>query len=102
MDHEEWEAKYSKLIARAWMDDEFKGRFLANPAAVLVEEGLEVPPYVRDVRVVVGSDSTLDLILPAKPSGELSEEDLESIAGAGPYTWCHWCKVDEEIIVEEP
>jgi Nitrile hydratase, alpha chain len=97
MDHDEWEAKYSKLVAKAWMDEDFKKRFLANPAAVLEEEGLEVPTYVRQVNVVEGTDHTLDLIFPAKPTGELSEEDLESFAASAPYTWCHWCKIDEEV-----
>jgi len=94
MDHDEWEAKYSKeIVVKAWTDEAFKQRFLADPAAVLKEEGLEVPPYVQQVRVVEGNDSTLDLVLPAEPKEELSEEDLESFANAGPYTWCHWCKV---------
>jgi hypothetical protein len=100
VDHDEWEAKYSKLVAKAWTDEAFKERFLANPAAVLKEEGLEVPPYVQQVKVVEGNDSTLDLILPAKPSEELSEEDLQSFAAAAPYTWCHWCKIEEGEVEE--
>jgi hypothetical protein len=95
MDHDEFESGYSKLIAKAWADEAFKKRFLANPAAVLKEEGLEVPSGVQEVKVVEGTDRLLYLVLPPKPSEELSEEDLRTLAAAGPYTWCHWCKVEE-------
>lgn len=93
MEHDEWETKYSRLIAKAWTNEAFKRRFLANPAAVLKEEGLEVP-YSVEVKVVEGTDSLLYLVLPPKPSEELSEEDLQAFSAAPPYTWCHWCMVE--------
>jgi hypothetical protein len=91
MEHSEWEKKWNQLVVKAWMDEDFKKRLLANPAAVLKQEGLEVPPGVQ-VKVVQGTDTQLTLLLPASPSEELSEEELKAAAGAGPYTWCHWCK----------
>ena len=94
MEHSEWEQKYSKLIAKAWMDERFKKRFLENPAAVLKEEGLEAP-YGVEVKVVESTDKVLYLVLPHNPIGELSEQELARYVAASPaYTWCHWCKVD--------
>jgi hypothetical protein len=94
VEHSEWEQKYSKLIAKAWMDERFKKRFLENPAAVLKEEGLEAP-YGVEVKVVESTDKVLYLVLPHNPIGELSEQELARYVAASPaYTWCHWCKVD--------
>jgi hypothetical protein len=96
MQHSEWEQKYSMLIAKAWTDEAFKKRFLANPAAVMKERGLEVP-YGVEVKIVESTPNLLYLVLPPKPTEELSEEDLLAIVAqaAPPYTWCHQCKVDE-------
>ncbi len=33
----------SSIVNRAWSDDAFKARFLADPLAVLKAEGIEVP-----------------------------------------------------------
>ncbi len=32
---------YAKIIAQAWVDEEFKARLLADPATVLKEHGIE-------------------------------------------------------------
>jgi hypothetical protein len=83
----EWGKGWGKLIARAWADEGLKKRLLADPAQVLKENGLEVPPGVQ-VKVVEDTESLIHLTLPAKPtSGELSEEELSSAAGG----YCHHC-----------
>jgi hypothetical protein len=99
MDHDEWEAKYSQLIAKAWTDEAFKKRFLEDPATVLKEYGMEMPSDMK-VKVVEGTDEEVYLILPPRPSGELSEEDLRDLTAAPAYTWCHQCKIEEEEIIE--
>ncbi len=40
----------SKLIARAWLDENFKAQFIANPRRILEEAGIDVPEGV-DVRI---------------------------------------------------
>ena len=77
---------YGKLIAKAWSDQAFKRRLLSDPAAVLKDEGFDVPAGVT-VRVFENTDKVVNLILPPPPKeGELSDEDLERVAGGGKYT----------------
>ena len=72
--------QYGQVVARAWADDEFKQRLLANPAAVLQAEGIAVPQGV-ELRAVENTDKVLYLALPPKPSAELSDEQLDQLAG---------------------
>ena len=40
---DEWESVISRLIARAWIDGEFKQQLLADPTPILHAEGLMFP-----------------------------------------------------------
>jgi hypothetical protein len=72
---------WAQVVARAWSDEAFKARLLADPAAVLKEAGMEVPEGVQ-FKVVETSARVVPLILPASPeSGELSEEQLAAVSG---------------------
>ena len=75
-----FQKQWNQIVAKAWADDKFKQQLLANPAAVLRENGVTVPADVI-VKMSENSDKVLNLTLPAKPKEELSEADLESIAG---------------------
>jgi hypothetical protein len=77
---QEYAKRYGQLVARAWSDEAFKARLLADPAAVLAEEGIPVLPGV-EVRAVENTDRVLYLTLPPKPSEELSDEQLDAVAG---------------------
>jgi hypothetical protein len=68
MNQEEQTKKMQKIIAKAWMDDEFKQRLLSEPTEVLQEEGLETPPGV-EIRMLENTDNLLYMVLPAKPDG---------------------------------
>jgi hypothetical protein len=74
----------ARLIERASTDPAFRERLLTDPKAAIGEElGTPVPEHV-DVRVVEETGTTLYLVLPPAASGrELSEAELETIAGAG-------------------
>jgi hypothetical protein len=76
----EYAKQYGQLVARAWGDQAFKRRLLADPAAVLAEQGIPVPPGV-EVRAVENTDRVLYLTLPPGPSDELSDEQLDAVAG---------------------
>ena len=76
MDAKQW----SQIVAKAWADPKFKQRLLASPAAVLKENGVDVPTGVA-VKVVENSENLVHLTLPARPTGELSEKELEQVAG---------------------
>ena len=71
--------RYGQVVARAWRDEAFKQRLLADPAGVLREHGIAVPAG-QQVRVVEDTDQQVHLPLPAKP-GNLSDEQLDQVAG---------------------
>jgi hypothetical protein len=71
---------WSQIVARAWQEESFKKRLLAEPLAVLKECGVEVPPGIQ-LRLVEDTNEILHLTLPAKPPGELSDADLAAVAG---------------------
>lgn len=69
---------WSKVVAKTWLDEHFKKRFLADPKTVLKEHGIEVPAEVN-VKVVENSGKTVYFLLPERPSS-LSVDDLNLIA----------------------
>jgi hypothetical protein len=73
--------KIGQVVAKAWTDEAFKQRLLAEPAAVLQEQGVAVPAGT-EVRVVEDTERLRHLVLPSRPAeGELSEEQLAQAAG---------------------
>ena len=73
-----------KIIAKAWRDPAFKAELIANPAAALKAEGIDVPAGMT-VAVVENTDKQFHLVLPPVPSGELSDEALDGVSGGGRY-----------------
>jgi hypothetical protein len=81
MKAEQQKVWWGQIVDRAWRDEAFRRRLLADPAAVLGEHGLEVQPGVQ-VRVVEDTDRVVHLTRPRRPAspGEVSEEELASVA----------------------
>jgi hypothetical protein len=77
--------RYGQLVARAWGDEAFKARLLAEPATALAEYGVELPPGL-EVRVHADTATLVHLALPPAPPEELSDEQLDAVAGAGGTT----------------
>ena len=73
-------AAHGKIIARAWRDPAFKAKLLADPHATLREAGFQLREGMT-VKVVENTDSHVHLVLPPKPSGELSDAELDNVAG---------------------
>jgi hypothetical protein len=74
------------ILSRAAADGEFRARLIADPkAAIAAEAGTTVP---EGFNVVVHEDSatTAHLVLP--PSPELTDAELELVAGA--HHDVHW------------
>lgn len=74
--------QYAKIIAQAWVDEEFKQRLLDDPATVLKENGIEIPEGMT-VRCVQCKENEILVPIPPRPGGseELSDEVLEHVAG---------------------
>jgi hypothetical protein len=103
MQREEFVSNYAKLLTHAWSDESFADQLQANPQQVLSENGLSVPAdanvqIIRDtqgegdldeqVRLWEQGESSgqYKLYVPRTPQveeGELSEAELEGVAGAG-------------------
>ena len=73
-------AAYGKMVAKAWRDPAFKAKLLADPHAALKDAGIPVPAGVT-VKVVENTDTHVHLVLPPKPTTELSDEALDRVAG---------------------
>ena len=92
-DPQEQQKRVGRIIAKAWSDESFKKRLLTDPAPLLKAEGVELPAGMQ-VRVVENTSTVFHLVLPPRPaSGELSDEDLEKVAGgkcSGPNGRMSW------------
>lgn len=75
-----WQKQWGMIVAKAWSDDELRQRLIDDPAGVLREHGIEVP-YDIELKVMEDTAEVRHLVLPASPSGELSDEDLTCSVG---------------------
>lgn len=85
--------KYAELVAKAWSDEAFKTRLKADPAAVLRSMGMQVPEGMQ-VEVLESTPQKTFVVIPPKPTDELSDDDLEKVAGGvcGKFdTFCGCC-----------
>jgi len=69
-----------RIIAKAWADEAFKAQLLAAPAAIAAAEGIAIPAGVKIV-VHENKPGELHVVLPAKPSANLSDAELEGVVG---------------------
>jgi hypothetical protein len=72
--------RYAQVVTKAWQDEGFKRRLVADPRAALQDQGLPLP-HGKAMRVVEDTADTAHLVLPTKPTGGLSDEQLEQVAG---------------------
>ena len=66
------------IITKALQDEAFKLRLLADPAAVLKAEGIEIPKGIT-LKVVADTENVRHIVLPAV--GALSDDALMGVAG---------------------
>lgn len=76
----------AQIIAKAWQNEAFKQELLSHPRATVIRElGLKDIPDNLDIKVLEENPTTLYMVLPMKPVSptgtELSEEELEAVAG---------------------
>lgn len=79
------------VIQRSMQDDAFRRALLADPRAAIGREFGSELPEGGEIRVVEETADVVYIVLPPRssvgPSGELSDSDLEAVAGgdAGPW-----------------
>jgi hypothetical protein len=87
-DKNAYEENRKKLFARTMKDEALRREILRNPKAVIERElGIKLPAGMT-VQVHVNTPDTLHIVLPADVDAaavqELSDEDLEIVAGGMP------------------
>lgn len=85
----EWMQQWSKIVEKAWHDESYKKRLLSDPESVLKEEGI-APPEGVQVKLVENTPSVVHLTLPAKIVEDISEQDLETVAGGHKIGGIFW------------
>jgi len=74
--------KMQELLARSATDSAFRQRLLTEPRAALKEfTGRDIPESVNIVFVENKATATFVLPEPVDPAAELSESELETVAG---------------------
>ena len=70
--------KIGQIIAKSWLDDDFKQKLLADPVAMLIAEGVKLPNGLA-IQAHENTDKTFHLVIPPKPN-DLSDEDINVIS----------------------
>lgn len=76
----EFQKKWAKVIAKAWSDPAYKKKLIENPEATLAAEGLSTPKGMH-IEIHENTNKVVHLNLPQRPEGDLSEEQLQKVAG---------------------
>ena len=75
------ENAYQELMQKAATDVEFRGKLLTDPRST-IESLLGVPlPEGLKLRIVENTPSEVTLVIPPSVSSELSDDQLEAVAG---------------------
>lgn len=98
-DSQESQKVLSKIIAKAWLDEEFNSQFLANTNTVLEENGFEIPSDVEfkvQENTLVGvlkntgdsqdSNVVYEIPLPSRPIG-LADQPIQSWASGKDFNF---------------
>lgn len=80
---EELHKKWAQIVAKAWMDPQFKSKLIAKPQEILKEHGLADGQHVY--KIIEAKKNEICFVLPAKPEGNLSDSELRTVAAAGDY-----------------
>ncbi len=81
--YEAFNKAWAKIIAKAWSDDAFKQKLLKDPLPIFKEYGIEFRGMT--CKIHENTEKVIHFSLPEKPPGEITEESLKKISGAGQY-----------------
>jgi hypothetical protein len=79
----------AKIVKRSWEDEDFRREFTADPAGAFVRY-LNVPAEsLPKITIHQEEPGSWHIVLPQKPlnASELSEQDLEKVAGGTTMSW---------------
>jgi hypothetical protein len=81
------ERQWAKIIAMAWLDEDFKKRLIADPMTVLKEHGIDLPKGLT-INIVDGKPGEINVTLPPKPEhAEGTVAELMDKLSAPPPFW---------------
>ncbi|MBT3582176.1 NHLP leader peptide family natural product precursor [bacterium] len=82
--NEKFNKIWTKIIAKAWADENYKKNLIANPKEVLKKEGIETPKNLN-LRIVEDTPDTQTLIIPTakKHNSETNINKIENRIAAG-------------------
>lgn len=80
--YEENQKKWAQIVAKAWIDPQFKSKLLSHPETILEEHGITFQKNMK-CKVIEAHKNEICFVLPVKPEGNLSETELRNIAAAG-------------------
>src|ERR1700730_17327652 len=88
--HEEASHATAELIKRATTDKEFRDLALSDPAAAVAKIDPRPLPAGFQVQVVAADGANMTVVLPdlIPNAGELSDAELEQVAGGGSANRC--------------
>ena len=86
--NEKFNKIWTKIIAKAWADENYKKNLITNPKEVLKEEGIETSKNLN-LRIIEDTTDTQTLIIPTakKYNSETNINKIENRIAAGPITW---------------
>jgi len=72
----EQQKQWARIVAKAWADDDYKARLIADPKAVLAAENVEFD-HSMDFTVVEAAENQIVLVLPPKSSSHEPAQEGE-------------------------
>lgn len=78
-DQIEQQKLWAKIVAKAWADEGYKAKLMADPAAVMKTEGVELPEGV-EFKCVEATEKQAWIVLPPKPAGSIKEKEERLVA----------------------
>lgn len=76
-------ARYAKVQARVWSDNQFKADLLDDPKGTLAQYGVGNNPDVA-LHIVLNDSDNIHLIIPERPAF-LTNDQVEVLAAAGTF-----------------
>lgn len=99
--NEEAQSAMQAIIQRSTTDPEFRQLVLRDPAAAVLQVSGKPLPEGFVINVVDNEGADLTVVLPDPSAGELSENELEAVAGGG-KCGAGTCGVSEVCGVSNP